>query len=158
RAQTILAADGPDRRLERPEALTEGHLLLVAEALIGEDEHRIFLEGAEDPLERALVHGLSQIDALDASSKIAMNRRDRQRAHGHGASLPCRRDSITIDAGAVRPASDRCSVSAGPMEDRRPGGGRAGEGVTETHQLDPRDGVSLRRVLDHAAQQPPSRL
>ena len=85
--QPPFLADRVDRRLERTEAPAEGHLLLVAEALIGKHEHGKLLEGVEDLLEGWLVERPSQIHPLDPGGEVGVERRDDDSLEcGHGGS------------------------------------------------------------------------
>jgi hypothetical protein len=46
------------------EALREGELLLVGEALLAEHEYRVFVHRGADFVERSAVVGLAQVDAF----------------------------------------------------------------------------------------------
>jgi len=64
---------------ERAEPTAEGLLALVVEALIREHEDGVLLKGLPDAVERGVVHGTRQIDAVDAGAETRMNPGDAQR-------------------------------------------------------------------------------
>src|SRR5262245_65428289 len=75
RGRVALGNDGANRRLEGAEALAEGDLLRVGEALAGEQQHRVLVEGVSDFPERPVVDPFHvHAEDLDAEPRVEWSR------------------------------------------------------------------------------------
>jgi hypothetical protein len=71
------ARDAADGGLERAEAPAERDLLLVAEGLPAEEEHRVLVERGDDLREGRVVHALD-VDAHQLGAEQGVERSGRQ--------------------------------------------------------------------------------
>jgi len=65
-----------EAHLEQAEALAERDLLVVGERLLGEDHHRVAMEGIAHLAEVALVELVGQIEPGDSRDEVSLDGRD----------------------------------------------------------------------------------
>ena len=113
-ALLVRARDVPAGRvLDLAEVAAEGDLLLVADALLVEDQDRVAVHPRLDRRHLLARQGLGEVAARDLASDGGMERAD---GDGHGLELrQCRRDGGRIAIAAARVMSRRAAAGSLPL-------------------------------------------